>query len=243
MRGSAAFAVLAAVAAALPLLTFAAPPQPTAAGVILPSGTIETIVLDQPIDSATAQPGAAIPAHLRGPIELRGKTLAPSGASLRVVVTETRRAGAGAEGALFLRVESVPLSGAPPLPLRLLHPYLTPPLVAANPKDIVLPNNAKPQPKAGQDLVLPRGTMLAARTTATLDATQADGVRLMTPAPYTLSTDAPYSAFTPIPLATLDPNRPSAPPGRGRGRRGRPTPSPSPSPSPTESISPSPNPT
>src|SRR5579883_3091093 len=136
LRRAAALAAT-AIAAALPLLSYAAPPQPAAAGVILPAGTIETIVLEQRADSASTEPGATIAARLHSAIKLRDKTLVPAGTPVHLVVTETRRAGAGVSGELFLRIEPIHLADGLSLPLRLLHPVLSPLLVAANREDIV----------------------------------------------------------------------------------------------------------
>lgn len=230
-RAGAACAALAA-AIVVPWLVYAAPPQTTAAGVILPAGSSEMLVLDQSVDSATAQPGATIAAHLRGAIVLHGKVLARAGTAVRLIVAETRRAGAGAGGEVFLRVEPLELAGGIALPLQLQHPALTPVLVAANPQDVALPNS-KEKPKAGTDLMLPPGTVLRVRTSATLDASDPDQTKVTTPPPYTFSTDQPYAAFTPIPLYTLNPHY-TQPPGRRRGNA-RPTATPSPSPSPSPS--------
>jgi len=239
-RAGAACAALAAFVA-LPLLVFAAPPQKSAAGVILPAGTSETLVLDQSIDSASTQPGATIAAHLRDAIVLRSTVLAPAGATVHLLVAETRRAGAGASGEVFLRVEPLQLAGGITLPLQLVYPSMTPLLVAANPSDIRLPHERAKSLKAGTDLVLPPGTLLSARTAATLDASSPNRTVVQTPPPYTYSTEEPYAAYTPIPLSTLNPYR-TAPP-RKRGGKARPTASPSPSSSPSPSPTPSPLPT
>ena len=244
----AACAVLAA-SFAIPLLVRADPPQIAAAGLLLPAGTVETIVLDQAIDSAQTEPGALIRAHIRDAIVVRGKTLAPAGTPVQMIVSAMRRAGNGASGAIMLRLEPLHLRDDLNLPMRLVHPVLSPLLVAANAEDIALPSKAAAESvKRGENLVLPHGTMMRAKTALTIDATDPQKDVLVPPPPYTISTEKPYSAFTPIPLVTYSP-RPTPPPrprGRGRGR-GRATPSPSPSPSPSttpaESASPSATPT
>ncbi|MGH7661789.1 MAG: hypothetical protein ACRENA_12850 [Vulcanimicrobiaceae bacterium] len=229
-----------AAAVALPWFVDAAPPQTPAAGVILPAGTIETIVLDESVDSSTSQPGSTIAAHLHGAIVLREKVLARAGAPVQLLVTATRRAGAGASGEIFLRVRPVELAGGIALPVELLHPAMTPVLVAANPQDVTLPHS-KEQLKSGTDLRLPPGTLLRARTSATLDASNPSQTKLTTPPPYTFSTDQPYAAFTPIPLFTMNPKY-TQPPRRRRGKAAASS-SPSPSPSASPSASPSSTPT
>jgi hypothetical protein len=238
-RGSAALAVLVA-SVAFPLLVWAADPsQQTAVGFLLPAGTAETIVLDQAIDSAQIQPATIVNGHLRSPIVLRGKVLAPADTPIRMVVTATRRAGDGVSGEVVLRVEPVGLQGGISLPVHLVHPALSPLLVLANPQDIVISTHARGELHQGKDLMLPRGTLFRAATSATLDATNPEKIVVATPPPYTISTDRPYSIFTPIPLTTYNPHA-SPPPGRRRGRR---KPEPSPSPSGTASESPAPTPT
>ena len=236
-------AVLAALTAsvAIPLLVCANPSQPDATGFLLSAGSFETIVLDHTVSTAELEPGAIIPAHLRDAIVLRGKTLAKAGTPLHLIVTEVRHAGNGVGGEVVLHVEPVHLDDELTLPMRLVHPALSATLVLANPDDIALPAKQKASPPVrGSDLTLSPGTLLRARTTVTLDATDPNRTVLATPLPYTLSTDRPYAAFTPIPLTTYNPAAFTPAPRR---RRGQPTPSPSPSPSPSESATPTPNPT
>jgi hypothetical protein len=233
-------AVLAALIAsvAIPLSVRADPSQPAAAGFLLSAGSPVTIVLDHTVSSAELEPGAIIPAHLREAIVLRGKTLAPAGTQMHLIVTDIRRAGNGVGGEVVFRVEPVHLADDVNLPMRLIHPAMSATLVLANPDDIVLPPKAKTLPARGADLTLPPGTQLRARTTLTVDATNPNKTVLASPMPYTISTDRPYAAFTPIPLTTYNPNFTPAP-----GRRRRPSPSPSPSETATASPTPSPSPT
>lgn len=235
-------AVLAALVAsvAIPLSVWADPSQPAATGFLLSAGSPQTIVLDHTVSTAELEPGAIIPAHLRDAIVLRGKTLAPAGTQVHLIVTEIRRAGDGVGGEVVFRIEPVHLADDLSLPMRLIHPALSATLALANPDDVALPK-AKSQPLIrGADLTLPPGTQLRARTTLTVDATNPQKTVLASPMPYTISTDRPYAAFTPIPLTTYNPAAFTPPPRR---RRGRATPSPSPSPSETASESPTPSPT
>lgn len=234
-------AVLAALIAsvAIPLSVRADPSQPAAAGFLLSAGSPVTIVLDHTVSSAELEPGAIIPAHLREAIVLRGKTLAPAGTQMHLIVTDIRRAGNGVGGEIVFRVEPVHLADDVNLPMRLIHPAMSATLVLANPDDIVLPLKAKTLPARGADIMLPPGTQLRARTTLTVDATNPNKTVLASPMPYTISTDRPYAAFTPIPLTTYNPNFTPAPRRRGRHT---PTPSPSPSPSETATATPTPSP-
>ena len=235
-RVSAAFAALAA-SVALPLLVHADPSQAPAAGFLLSAGAPEVIVLDHSINSAQIEPGDIVPAHLRQAIVVRGKTLAAAGEPVHLVVTEVRRAGNGVSGEVVLRVEPLHLNDNLALPVRLSHPAMSPLLVLANAEDITLTAKAKGELHRGSDLILPAGTALRAHTAATIDATDLQKIVVVTPPPYTISTDRPYSAFTPIPLVTYNPSA-FTPPPRRRG-----TPSPSPSPSASESVTPAPAPT
>jgi hypothetical protein len=241
-RACAALAVLASVA--LPLLVLADPPQPAAAGFLLPAGTPLAVVLDERLDSSSTPPGKTVATHLRDPIVVHGRTLAVAGTSVFMTVTETRRASNNVDGEIFVRLHPVKLSDNIELPLRLAHPVLSPPLVAANPEDVVLPAREIHllAANAGQELVLPPGTILRAHTAATLDATDPRNIVVATPPPFTISTDRPYAAFTPIPLFTYNPAF-TPPPRRRRGTQATPKPSPTPSPSASPSPTPSPTPT
>ena len=207
-----------------------------------------SLVLDREINSDSTAPGTVIPAHLRTAIALNGKIVVPSGKAVQLVVTETRRSAGTVGGEVFLRAEALEIAEGLALPLRLVHPVLSAPLIARNREDIVLPARVA-QPSVQGNLMLPAGTSLLARTGATLDATHPDQLTVSTPAPYVISTDVPYSAYTPIPLTTLNPNA-TQPPRRGRRpTRGTITPSPSPLPSvfptdtpPASSITPGPGP-
>lgn len=238
-RVSAAFAALAA-AVAFPLLVHADPSQPAAAGFLLPAGTPEVIVLDHTINTAQIEPGDIVPAHLRQAIVLRGKTLAQAGTQVHLIVTEVRRSGNGVSGEVLLRAEPLRLNDDLSLPVRLMHPALSPLLVLANGDDVTVPAKARSELRQGTELILPAGTLLRARTAATVDATNAEKMVVVTPPPFTISTERPYSAFTPIPLTTYNPK--FFTPAPRRGRHGRPTPSPSPSSSESSSPAPTPSP-
>ena len=236
-RVSAALAVLVA-SVAFPLFVSADPPQSSAAGYLLPAGTVVTLVVDHSINSAQIEPGAIVPAHLRDSLELRGHVIARSGEQVHLVVTEVRRAGNGVSGEVIFRVDPIRLTEDLHLPVHLMHSALSPLLVLGNSEDIGVSAKAKAELHQGGELILPAGTTMRARTMETVDASDPNKTILMTPPPYTMSTDRPYSAFTPLPLITYDPAY--APTGR---RRRGPTPSPSPNPADTTTPTPTPSPT
>ncbi|MBV8356198.1 MAG: hypothetical protein JO101_12805, partial [Candidatus Eremiobacteraeota bacterium] len=229
-RACAALAALASVV--VPLLVRAdPPPSQGAAGFVLPTRTTVALVLQNPLGSATSTPGETAYARIAAPLTLQGRTLAPRGSEVVLTVTAIRHASPAVDGAIFLSVSALRLTTGADLPLSLSHPVISPLLVAANPQDIRIPGAAPSQPPLGSEIVLPSGTVLRATTEAAVDATDPQRTVIVTPPPYTLSTDRPYSAFTPIPLFTY--NTRFYTPAPRRGSRGRARPSASPSPTPT----------
>ncbi len=81
--------------------------------------------------------------------------------------------------------------------------------------------------RKGRELVLPVGSVLRARTNASIDATSVQHIVIATPEPFQLETDVPHSPYTPIPLFTAAPSMLNPP------RRSRSTPMPTATPTPT----------
>jgi hypothetical protein len=90
--------------------------------------------------------------------------------------------------------------------------------------------------RKGRELTLPRGSIVRARTDASIDASSVQHVIIATPAPYQLETDVPHAVFTPIPLYTASPSMLNPP----RHSRAKPTPTPEATATPTVAPSPAP---
>jgi hypothetical protein len=67
----------------------APPPEP----VVIPSGTVLTVRLQQTLSSKTNNEGDSFNATLAEPVTVRGKTVVPAGSSVSGTVTEAHRAG------------------------------------------------------------------------------------------------------------------------------------------------------
>jgi hypothetical protein len=78
-----------APAAAVP----APPPPPPPEPIVIPSGTVLTVRLQQALSSKTNTEGDPFNATLAQPLTVKGKTVVPAGSSLSGVVTEAHKAG------------------------------------------------------------------------------------------------------------------------------------------------------
>ncbi len=91
------------------------PPEPPAPQpLVIPSGTVVTVRLQQPLDSKSSQPGQRFEGALAQPIVVDGTTVAPTGSSVSGVVTEAHAAGHFKGGAsLNLTLDRLNIHGTP----------------------------------------------------------------------------------------------------------------------------------
>ena len=68
-------------------------PQPPPPPIVIPSGTVLTVQLQQGVSSKTSKTGDRFDATLAKPLIVQGKTLAPAGASASGTVTQAQSAG------------------------------------------------------------------------------------------------------------------------------------------------------
>ena len=190
---------------------------PPTAGPILPFESSLLFVLDTAISSRTAGVGNQLRVHLRDPLVVNGVRLAAAGAPATVRVTAVSRAElGGVDGALDLFFDSLDLGQYGKLPIRAASARITIVRTAGKQStaavtdtagDILIPGYQIYQAlRSGQDVILPRGTLLRVRTTASIDARDPLHVVIGQPPAITLGVDRPYSAFTPIPLHTVMPS-------------------------------------
>jgi hypothetical protein len=71
----------------------APPPPPPPEPIVIPSGTVLTVRLQQALSSKTNTEGDPFNATLAQPLTVKGKTVVPSGSSVSGVVTEAHKAG------------------------------------------------------------------------------------------------------------------------------------------------------
>jgi hypothetical protein len=226
------------------------PPGPTAAttaspspapvpGSYLPVGSPIELVLDDPVDSKKTKGGTLIRLHLAKRLVVGGLELASAGApaSLKVVSTQPALAP-DIDGSVKIVLDPLLLPGRGSLPVSAAHEYITVELTAGQAstnsledaaKDIFIPGHVLyRQFRKGRELTLPVGSILRARTAASVDASAAPNIVISTPPPFRLSTDVPHAAFTAIPLYTIP-----TPLARHSPPPPSPTPTPTPVPTPT----------
>lgn len=230
------------------------PPGPTAAptvsptsspapGNYLPVGSPIEFVLDDPLDSKKTKAGTSIRLHLAKALVVGGLELAPAHtpASMKVISTQAALAP-DIDGSAKILLEPLSLPGRGSLPVNAAHEYITVELTSGqantnaledSAKDIFIPGHVLyRQFRKGRELTLPVGSILRARTAASIDASLAPAIVISTPPPFKLSTDVPHAAFTPIPLYTVP-----TPPTPHRTPAPAPTVAPSPTPAPTATAS------
>jgi hypothetical protein len=88
------------------------PPKPKPKPVVIPSGTVLTVRLQQEVGSKSSQQGDHFAATLAEPLVVNGKTVVPAGASAAGTVTEAHAAGRFKGGAtLNIVLESIVIRG------------------------------------------------------------------------------------------------------------------------------------
>jgi hypothetical protein len=208
-------------------------PAPTATespnATVLPFSSSLFFVLDDTI-SSRSKAGSVVHAHLRDPIVLNNTTIAPAGTQVDIVITQTSAAQAGnVDGFVEMYFQSLPIASGKTLPLTTPSAHINPHMSAGQAStrgitdtvgDIFIPGHYIYHIfRKGADVTLRPGTVIRARTAATLHVAKG-AIAVSTPPPFATSVDTPHPAFVPAPLAT--------PPGFHV-----PTPKPSPSVHPT----------
>lgn len=204
-------------------------PTGTPNSTVLPLNSSLFFILDDTIGSRT-KAGTIAHAHLRDPIVLGGITVARAGAQVNIDVTQSQAAQAGGmDGTVEIYFESLPIAGNRDLPLTTPTARIDPRMSAGQEStrsitdtvgDIFIPGHLLYHMfRKGSDVTLRPGTVIRARTAATV-AVSRGAVAVTTPAPFVTSLDTPDPVFSVAPVYT--------PPGYHP-----PTPKPSPSVSPT----------
>jgi hypothetical protein len=208
------------------------PPAPKAAGTAsptpnpgpgnyLPVGSSIEFVLDDPVDSKKTKPGTVVRLRLVKALVVGGIELAPAGAPETMKVVSTQPALApDVDGSVKILLDPLALPGRGLLPVSAAHEYITIDLTAGQnttnaledtAKDIFIPGHfIYRQFRKGRELMLPTGSVLRARTAASVDASGAPNVVIATPPPFHLNTDVPHAAFTTPPLYTIPTPPPKA---------------------------------
>lgn len=176
-------------------------------------------MLDDTLSSATNRAGDIIRMHLKQPLVLAGRTVAPAGAPASLLIVDTSAAQiADTYGFVDIFVKPLHLSNGREIPLGVASSRLSPRDTAGHEStvaiedtiaDIVIPYAGLFQIlRKGKNFVLHPGAELRARVNATLVATP-EGVVIQTPRPPGASVEVPHAAFDALPLSRP---MPSAPP-------------------------------
>lgn len=208
-----------------------ATPSSTPNSMVLPLNSALYFILDGTI-SSHSRSGSVVRAHLRDPIVLGGVTVARAGTPVTIEIAQSSSAENGnIDGWVDVYFEDLPLLSGKKLPLETPTAHLNPHMSAGQEStrevtdtvgDIFIPGHILYHMlRKGADITLRPGTLISARTAATIDVAHG-AIAVSTPAPFTTSLDTPHPDFVPQPLAT--------PPGFHE-----PTPKPSPSVKPTAS--------
>ncbi len=225
-----------------------ATPSPTAPppSNVLPFDSTLLFVLDDPISSNHSKGGQFVRVHLRNDLVVGGRTIAPAGTPGQIKIVDASPADiADTYGFVDIYFEPLALPDGRSLPLRTPLARLTPNVSAGHEStvgaedtvgDIFVPYYSIWQiVRHGKNFVLGAGSVVSARTEATL-TTQRDGtIAIMTPRPLAAGTEPPTASFPVMPLAT-----PYGPNGATPHPRSHPTPEPTPTTSPAPEGTPLP---
>ena len=205
---------------------------------VLPLGSSLFFVLDDRLSSKYNRSGDTVRAHLKNALELGGTVVAAAGTPMFIKIDDVHGAKAPDEdGSLDIYFEPLTLSNGSTLPLHTPTSHLTVRVTAGEEstagvtdtlKDIFIPYHYLYRAfRKGADLELGAGTLLRARTGATIDASKAGVISIIAAPPITTSIDTPHADYKPMPLSTAPPK---PPPLTGAAGDALPTPLPHPTP-------------
>ncbi len=198
-------------------------PSPTDPPVnVLPFDSTLLFVLDDPISSKSSKAGQIVRAHLKSPIVVNGRTVAPAGAPGQIRIVDV--SGSDIEdkyGFVDIFFEPLTLPDGRVLPLRAPAARLEPRVTSGHESTveaedtvggIFLPYYSLWEIlRHGKNFVLQPGSEVPARTEATI-AGQANGtIAIITPRPLAQGTEVPDATFPLSPLATPLPTYAPAP--------------------------------
>jgi hypothetical protein len=189
-----------------------ATPSSTPNSTILPLDSSLFFILDGTITSHS-KPGTVVRAHLRDPIVLSGVTVARAGTPVDIEVTQSSPAQAGnVDGSVDVYFDSMTLADGKKLPLVTPTAHISPHMTAGQQStrgitdtvgDIFIPGHViYHMLRKGGDVTLRPGTLIRARTAATITLAHHGAYAINTPAPFNTSLETPHPGFVPAPVYT-----------------------------------------
>jgi hypothetical protein len=207
-------------------------------GNVLPFDSTLLFVLDDPISSKSSKGGTMVRAHLKESIVVAGRTIAAAGTPVEIRIVDSSAADiADTYGFVDIYFEPLKLADGRMLPLRTPVARLSPNVSAGHEStvaaedtagDIFVPYYPLWQIfRKGKNFILGAGSVLPAKTEATVSAGRNGAIGIVTPAPLNQSTETPNATFPVMPMAT-----PFGPAVATPRPRAIPSPTPTASPSP-----------
>ncbi len=214
----------------------------------LPFDSNLVLVLDQAISSKASRAGQIVPAHLKDPLAVGGRVIAPAGAPVKIRIVASSPADIGdVYGFVDVFFEPLLLADGRSLPLRAPVARLEPHVSAGHESTVAWEDTIEDQVipyhflyhifREGKNFVLNAGSELPAHTEATLTALPNGTIAIETPRPLAQSLQMPKPTFPVEPIAT-----PFGPAGGPKSRK-TPAPGPTPAVTPAPSAPASPTPT
>jgi hypothetical protein len=225
-------------------------------GNVLPFDSNLVFVLDDAISSKASRTGQLVGAHLKDPITIGGRVVAPSGTPIKIRIVASSAADIGdVYGFVDIFFEPLALPDGRALPLRAPIARLEPHDSAGHESTVAWEDTIEDQVvpyhflyhifRKGKNFVIGAGSELPARTEATLTALPNGTIAIETPRPVTRSLQVPTSAFpveaaaTPFATGAGSKSRKTSAPVPTQTPSPWPTPEPpTPTPSPSASASP-----
>ncbi|MEO6834977.1 MAG: hypothetical protein ABI231_03605 [Candidatus Tumulicola sp.] len=210
---------------------------------MLPFDSGLVFVLDDPISSKSSRTGQIVGAHLKEPIAVGGRIVAPAGTLAKIRIVAVSAADIGdVYGFVDVFFEPLDLPDGRVLPLRAPIARLAPHDSTGHESTVALEDTIEDQVipyhylyhifRKGKNFVLGAGSELPARTEAALTVLPNGTIAIETPRPPRQNLQMPKPTFPIEPEAT-----PFAP---GTGPKSRKTPAPVPTPTPTPWETPEP---
>ncbi|MBV8116719.1 MAG: hypothetical protein JOY69_03090 [Candidatus Eremiobacteraeota bacterium] len=235
-----------------PAPTASASPTPLPAGNSIPFDSNLVLVLDQPISSKSSHAGDLVAAHLKEPLSIGGRVIAPAGSPAKIKIVAASPADIGdVYGFVDIFFEPLALPDGRMLPLRAPVARLEPHVSAGHESTVQWEDTIEDEVipyhflyhifRKGKNFALDAGSEIPAHTEATITALPNGTIAIQTPHPLAPSLQMPKPTFPIAPVAT-----PFGPAGETKSRKTpapaattTPTPWPTPEP-PTPTPSPSP---